>query len=48
MKQSMGTNTPQGGSGTLSFEDRAYLFGYDGQMSEQTAVSGYARALQTI
>lgn len=38
MKQSMGISTPQGDSGTLSLEDRTYLFGYS-KASEQAAVS---------
>lgn len=39
MKQSMGISTPQGDSGTLSLEDRTYLFGYDSKASQQAAVS---------
>ncbi len=39
MKQSMGISTPQGDSGTLSFEDRAYLFGYHSKATEHTALS---------
>lgn len=39
MKQSMGISTPQGESGTLSLEERAYLFGYDSLAPGQAAIS---------
>lgn len=39
MKQSMGVATPQGDSGTLSFEAGGYLFGYGKDCPEQAGVS---------
>lgn len=35
----MGVSTPQGESGTLSFEERRYLFGYGRASPDETAVS---------
>ena len=39
MKPSMGISTPQGESGTLSLEDRVYLFGYGRARPDEAAVS---------
>lgn len=39
MKSSLGISTPQGDSGTLSLEDRLYLFGYDRSSLAEAAVS---------
>ena len=35
----MGISTPQGESGTLSLEDRVYLFGYGRARPDEAAVS---------